>query len=124
MSIPYLVHKEDADAYDAICNAIYEFERKIWKEIDGNEDLEFSDENQKRFKEMKALLDRKYGRPRTISGFEAMPNDIENYFTYIRGIRFGPAASCELRKVTQDGIDACMKVIKKISDRTEEYGKK
>lgn len=120
MSIPYLVHKDDAEGYDAInvemgklreAYKVFECELMV-QGLWGNRISRLFDKIADRLCEKKYdQLKLKYGDPRVISAFEKYPKDLKNYFTYYRGRRWGEAAGCEMTKIAQEGIEKCHKAL-------------
>lgn len=120
MSIPYLVHKKDADLYDKIEKA----RRKLWMEccefmekalagLEGREYCEKEVELRKPYDERWAAIEKDLGGPvPTISMFDPQPADLENYFTYFIGHRWGEAKGDEMCKIAQNGIKACKTALK------------
>lgn len=117
MSIPYLVHKEDADLYDAnekimepLREELRAFERTLTEE-DYGPTGKYEDFRKSLDIKFKAVYD-SLKMPRCIGAFEPQPADLENYYTYYRGHRWGEAKSCEMMDVAHKGIEACKKAIK------------
>jgi hypothetical protein len=48
---------------------------------------------------------------KSISAFSEQPTDLQNYYTYYRGQKWGPASDCEMMKVAITGIEGCKKVL-------------
>lgn len=117
MSMPYFVHKDDADAYDArekelrpiierAKEAVSKLDRKIshkqyYKERSAVEDS-FSPEQD--------LINTKYGEIRIKSVFDKV--DDREYVVYFRGRRLDKKFGDAMVGTAEDGIDAILKVLK------------
>ncbi len=124
MSIPYLVHKDDADDYDAreeetapirgdyrakdeeITRSL--FSRAHTKEQGQKAYQELYDE----FIPLFDAINKKYKAIRIVSAFDTQPKNMTNYYTYYRGMRWGDSAGCEMMSIAKTGIDNCKKALK------------
>lgn len=127
MSIPYLVHKEDADKYDDLMKENGELFLEYRKLSD---DLkikcgEGKITNDELNEELSLYLkrygldkkteeqDKKYNKLRIINIFSEQPKDLENYYTYFTGHRWGEAKNCRMMDIAHKGLKASRKALGK-----------
>lgn len=116
MSIPYLVHKEDADRYDAKNAALEPFREGLrLRELNMKSFDEYETPEYKKFYEQLSLecdeAAKPFGEIRIISAFDTRPQDIWNYYTYYRLGRWGEASGCEMMGIARQGIKSIKKAI-------------
>lgn len=125
MSIPWLVHKEDADNYDAFYNEpiFAEYEKRV-QEIEGDRSFLNSPEQTELVNKQLNLigeefdprfkaLEEKYGTFRVIRAFDPKPKDTENYYVYYRGRRLDKEFGGKMMGVAYDGIEKIKGVLEK-----------
>jgi len=120
MSIPYLVHKEDAEAYDHCVRARQEIflNAKKWLKTANVVPLDRRDDPAQPFydqPEIMSKFEKIYNdekKLRIITAFQTQPKDLQNYFTYYRGMRWDDADECEMMGTALNGIKACKEIMR------------
>lgn len=128
MSVPYLIHKEDADEYDACLKELEPKRKAHLKQIGRNRERYHKGEitNEENYqldrpleedflKTNEALFER-MRLVRTIDAFAPKPKDLENYYTYYSEVRWGEAKDCQMMRIARDGIQKCKEVINEIKE--------